>query len=58
LINSELQIPQTELSGFIERLSRTGCFVPITGTYFGYEGGMGLLTDLYYKLKDLITLNI
>lgn len=57
-LSSELYIPQTELRGFIERLSRTGCFVLITGAYFGYEGGMGLLTDLYYKLKDLVTLNI
>jgi hypothetical protein len=51
-----LHINENELKGILSRISRSGCFVEITGTFWNYTGGQGLLTDVYYKLMDLIEL--
>jgi len=49
-----VHIPLEELSGFLARLTRTGTFEPIVGTYFDYTGGNGMLTATYRRLATLI----
>lgn len=51
---SRFSIPNVELNGSLTRLSRTGLYETIIGTYLGYTGGRGKLTPLYAKLEKLI----
>jgi hypothetical protein len=50
----ELKIPPEEVSDFMNRISRTGCYEMFTGSYWGYTGGKGKLTPIYKKLKNFI----
>lgn len=52
-----LKIDKQELEGMLARLSRSGCYVDLTGTYFDYEHGQGQLTPLYYRLKAWVRAN-
>ncbi len=49
-----LALSESEFSAYIARLNRTGLFKEFTGTYWGYEGKKGRLTDLFYKLVENI----
>jgi hypothetical protein len=44
-------VEPTEFEGYLQRLSRTGLYQPITGTYLSYEGGLGYSTQRFDKLK-------
>lgn len=54
----KLNIPETEVKWFMERLARTGLFMSQAGYYQGYFAGKGKLTDLYFKFKKLVTLDL
>jgi hypothetical protein len=50
----ELLIPAEEIAGFMDRISRTGCYEMFKGGYWDYEGGKGKLTPIYHRLKRFI----
>jgi len=50
-------IPQAEFSGLLARLNRTGTYETFTGAVYGYSGGRGNLTPLYYRLASIISLD-
>lgn len=50
----KFNISLAEVRSILTRLTRTGCYEPITGAYFDYDGGMGNLTPLYYKIKKMV----
>jgi hypothetical protein len=52
---AELRIPKDEVSDFMNRASRTGCYETFTGGYFDYTGGKGGLTPTYGRLKRFIS---
>jgi hypothetical protein len=51
----ELGVPRGEVSDFMNRISRTGCYEMFTGGYFDYTGGKGKLTPMYRRLKQFIS---
>lgn len=53
-VEQNLNIPREELEAMLARLIRSGCYEPFVGAYFDYTGGMGKLTPLYYRLKELV----
>ncbi len=55
-IFNQIDISPSELNGLLTRIQRTGCYQEITGSYWGYTGGQGYLTETYHKLKRLISL--
>lgn len=50
----QLKMPCDEVTGFMNRIARTGCYEMYTGTYFDYTGGKGKLTPIYVRLKEFI----
>lgn len=50
----ELKTPPEEVSDFMNRISRTGCYEMFTGSYYNYTGGKGKLTPIYKRLKNFI----
>ena len=56
-LSRELSIPENEVSNFMNRIIRTGCYEIFTGTFLDYEGGKGKLTPIYHRLKKFITDN-
>ena len=54
MVELELKIPSEEISDFMNRISRTGCYEMFTGSYFDYTGGKGKLTPIYHRLKKFI----
>ena len=46
-----LGIDPAEVEAHLQRLSRTGLYQPITGSYLDYEGGLGYLTLRFVRLK-------
>jgi hypothetical protein len=53
-IEIELNIRSDEVTDFINKISRTGCYEMFVGGYFGYKGGRGQLTATYHRLKKFI----
>ena len=53
LVN-ELNVPSGEVTPFMNRISRTGCYEIFTGTYTGHPGGFGKITPTYQRLKGFI----
>lgn len=53
-ITSEFQISIGEANSIMTRLNRSGCYETFIGGYFGYTGDKGKLTDIFFKLKNLI----
>ena len=53
-LSRELKVPQDEVTDFMNRISRTGCYEMFTGRYLDYTGGKGKLTPTYKRLKKLI----
>jgi hypothetical protein len=51
-IKQKLNLEQDELRATLTRLNRTGLYETITGTFFGYTGGRGKLTPLFFKFVD------
>lgn len=45
----DLSITSKELRDILHKINRTGLYETIVGSYFGYTGGRGRLTPLYYK---------
>jgi hypothetical protein len=50
----ELGIPKDEVSDFMNRISRTGCYEVFTGGYWDYTAGKGKLTPIYRRLKHFV----
>jgi hypothetical protein len=53
-LEEKLKIPSEEVSDFMNRISRTGCYEMFTGSYWDYTGGKGKLTPTYKRLKRYI----
>jgi len=52
-LEKELNIPANQVSDFMNRIVRTGCYETFTG-YWDYEGGKGKLTPTYQRFKKFI----
>jgi hypothetical protein len=50
----ELEIPKDQITAFMNRIARTGCYEMFMGGYLDYTGGKGKLTPIYYRLKKFI----
>ena len=50
----ELSIPEDQVSDFMNRIARTGCYEMFAGGYLDYTGGKGKLTPTYNRLKKFI----
>jgi hypothetical protein len=46
-----LDITVDEVQAYLQRLTRSGLYQPIVGTYLNYAGGRGYLTPRFEKLK-------
>jgi hypothetical protein len=57
-MENELNVPKSYVNNFMIRITRTGCYEEFNGNYFGYTGGKGELTPLYYELKKMIMENV
>jgi hypothetical protein len=55
---SSLGVPVSETSSFMIRIARTGLFHEITGSYFGYGGGLGMTTPRFQRVRKLIETHI
>jgi hypothetical protein len=53
-MEKELGIPKASVENYMIKISRTGCYKEITGGYLDYNGGKGVLTPLYFELKNYI----
>lgn len=53
-LENELKIPADEVSDFMNRISRTGCYEIFEPGSVYYERGMGLLTPTYERLKKFV----
>ncbi len=53
-LSSELKISRDEVTDFLNRISRSGCYELFSGTYYDYSGGKGKLTPTYRRLKEFI----
>ena len=51
---TQLAVPHAEISSFMNRISRTGCYEMYTGSYWDYTGGKGKLTPMYTRLVDFV----
>ena len=49
-----LNIPQEEVADFMLRITRTGCYATLTGTYWESTGAKGMLTPTYRRLKGFV----
>ncbi|XHR28227.1 MAG: hypothetical protein ACFUZC_20150 [Chthoniobacteraceae bacterium] len=47
-------IPSNEITDFMNRISRTGCYEIFPPIYNDYKGGKGQLTPIYQRLKKFI----
>ena len=54
-VEQELGIPQGEFTPFMNRLNRTGLYDQIVGTYWDYDGGIGMLTPRFHRLKSFVS---
>ncbi len=53
-VESELGIPPSELTAFMSTIARTGLYEIITGGFLDYEGGVGVLTPRFFRLKGYV----
>ena len=53
-LSSELDITKEQVTDFMNKIARTGCYEMFTGGYFDYTGGKGKLTPTYQRLKKYI----
>ena len=53
-VKEQARLEADELEGYLQAISRTGLYQPITGAYLDYEGGLGHLTQRFEKLKSKI----
>jgi hypothetical protein len=56
-MENELAVSKASVENYMIKISRTGCYKEITGGYLDYTGGKGILTPLYFELKDYILAN-
>lgn len=54
LLESDIGVPKLEASSFMIRIGRTGLFQEITGAYWDYSGGMGILTPKFDRFRMLV----
>lgn len=53
-VSDELKIDHDEVVSFLNRISRTGLYEQIVGGFMDYEGGVGVLTKRFHKLKCVL----
>lgn len=51
----ELGIPKSEFTAFMNPISRTGLYEQIVGAYWRYDGGVGMLTPRFHRLKSFVS---
>jgi hypothetical protein len=56
-VKESTDIEANELEGYLQGISRTGLYQPITGAYLDYGGGLGYLTPRFQKLKSRLKHN-
>ena len=54
-VEQELGIPKGEFTPFMNRLNRKGLYDQIVGTYWDYDGGIGMLTPRFHRLKSFVS---
>jgi hypothetical protein len=54
-VKEQAGLEANELEGYLQAISRTGLYQPITGAYLDYEGGLGHLTPRFEKLKSKLS---
>ncbi len=53
-VSKELAIPPYEVAAFLNHIERTGLYAQFVGGFMDYAGGVGKLTQKFYRLIDLI----
>jgi len=53
-LTKEIDIPKGQISDYMNRIARTGCYEILNVAIWGYKGGKGKLTPTYQKLKKYI----
>jgi hypothetical protein len=56
-LSDELGIPTNQVTDFMNRIARTGCYEMFTGGYMDYTGGKGKLTPTYHRLREFVEEN-
>lgn len=51
---NDLNVSKDRIEALLTRLNWTGLYQTITGTYYGYTGNKGYLTQLFYELVDFL----
>lgn len=51
---SNFGIAPVELESYLQRISRTGLYQPVTGGFWDYLGGRGHLTGRFYRLMEKV----
>lgn len=51
---AELDLPREEVSDFMNRIARTGCYEMFTGGFMDYSGGLGVLTPTFRRFKSIV----
>ncbi len=52
-LKQSIEVTDDDVTSFLQRIARTGCYVEITGGYLDYGGGIGHTTMTYQKIKRL-----
>jgi hypothetical protein len=53
-LNSKIGVEPVRGRDFLKRIERTGCYSEFTGSYWGYSGGIGYLTQTYFEIAKLV----
>jgi hypothetical protein len=53
-VKTRLNIPTSEFTFFMNRISRTGLYDQLVGGYLSYAGGVGVLTPKFFRVKNFI----
>lgn len=53
-LNRILGVHKEEASSFMNRIARTGLYNEITGAYWDYAGGLGIVTAKFARLRKIV----
>ena len=51
---AKLEVPSSEFTSFMNRISRTGLYDQFVGGFMDYSGGIGMLTPRFHRLKGFL----
>ena len=52
-LEAKIGVPPGDAAAFLTGITRTGCYLEITGAFLSYSGGMGHTTSRYKEIKKL-----